>query len=199
MLYRNISPFCEPLSFDIPYKFFYCIFVQISIRIFCVLYELLLCIFIRISTVFSYEFLLCLYEVSLLILDLISIWIFLLFLQQIDYCTLLISYEFYTAFYTNFYCIYTNFLLSFVTNRLPYILYCFVFVHEFWMLYPWNNESDCITCIIQIFWCKAHLTMSMIVLFSPFSPTCAFTVLETLYSHTLLILPPTTVLCIFFK
>ena len=28
MLYRNISPFCEPLSFDLPYEFF-AVFIRI--------------------------------------------------------------------------------------------------------------------------------------------------------------------------
>ena len=48
MLYHNISPFCEPLSFDLPYEF-YAVFSYKFLR---VLYELLLCIFVRIS----YEF-----------------------------------------------------------------------------------------------------------------------------------------------
>ena len=44
----------------------------------------------------------------------------------------------------------TNFS-PFATNRLPYILHCFAFVYmNFEMLYPWNNETDCITCIIRI-------------------------------------------------
>ena len=149
----------------------------------CFAIQILHCIFVQISTIFSYEFLcfiwtftlvisyefLCVsYEVSLLILDLISIRTFLSFL---------------------------------CTNRLPYSLYRSVFVpyfhtnfYEFWMLYPWNNESD---CNVRIFWCNTHLTMSLIVL--SFSQLVLSQFLRLFIVILFLLLPPTTVLCIFFK
>ena len=133
-----------------------------------------------------------------------------------------LPYEFYTVFSYEFLCVYMNFLLLisirifcvfsplilclfrpyFTTNfllllqqiRLPR-LFCFYnltkrssysFLHAvplkqcFWLYYLY----------IRIFWCKTHLTMSLIVF--------SFSRL-VLSLKTVLLLPPTTVLCIFFK
>ena len=49
MLYRNISPFCEPLSFDLPYEF-YTVFSYEFLYEFPVFY-------MNFYTAFSYEFL----------------------------------------------------------------------------------------------------------------------------------------------
>ena len=132
MLYHNISPFCEPLSFahqritfqldlflcfaiwiffvyfhtDLCFiRTFYCFFLWISIWI-CVLYELLHCIFVWISI-----WICVLYELLHCTFVWISIWIFAF--------TLVISYEFSPLFlpqidYHVFYIVlhlYTNFLL----------------------------------------------------------------------------------------
>ena len=152
MLYRNISPFCEPLSFvhqldlfalphefsfALPYEFFTLYFrtnflLLISIRIFCVSYNFSLLISIRI-------FLLSLQQIdwyTLLILDLISIRISPLF-AQIDYHTFYIALHLY---HTNFYM-------------------------NFEMLYPWKQWIWLYYLYYSNFWCKTHLTMSLIVFF----------------------------------
>ena len=67
-------------------------------------------------------------------------------------------------FHTNFLCLFRPYFI----RILHCILYEFLCVfpykifsafdmnfHEFWMLYPWNNESD---CNIWIFWCKFFLS-----------------------------------------
>ena len=107
------------------------------------------------------------------------------------------------VFYMNFYAVFCrsflhclfhmNFFSLFATNRLPYILHCFAFVyelfHEFWMMYPWNNESDCITCIIQIFDAKSILQCLWLSSFSQLVLSLSlrlFTVKLFSYCHQLL-------------
>ena len=160
LLYRNISPFCEPLSINLSYECLHCIFVRIFLlfyrgfrlyfnRIFyCILYEFsyefytafdtnFYCIFVRISTVFYMNF------------STVFSYEFLCFIRSF---TLVISYEFFSSFFAQ------------IDYHTVYIDLC---------LYPWNNESD---CNIRIFGCKTHLTMSLIVLFFTISLTCTFTV-----------------------
>ena len=132
LLYHNISPFCEPLSFVHRSQNACFVLQRITLQLDLFLYiaiQILYCIFVRIFL----QILHCIWYKFLLYFCMN----FLPFLPR-----------FRPYFNMNFLCIYTNFLLSFVTNRLPYILHCFVFVYEFWMLYPWNNDSD---CIFQIF------------------------------------------------
>ena len=70
-------------------------------------------------TAFSYEFLCVLYE------------LFTAYFHMNFLCFIQVSLLIFRPYFNiNFHCINTNFLLSFVTNRLPYILHCFAFVYE---------------------------------------------------------------------
>ena len=112
-------------------------------------------------------------------------------------------------FHTNFLCLFRPYFIWI----LHCILYEFLCVfpykifsafhmnfHEFWMLYPWNNESD---CNIWIFWCKSSYTLLHAVpfydcpLFSPFSQACTLLFIRVFLAYTMSPLPPISVLSIF--
>ena len=188
MLYRNISPFCELLSFVHRSQF--------TIRIFCcILYELFTAYF---HMNFSPLFLQQIDWYTLLILDLISIRIlhcilyefytvFWTLSQSVFHCIL---YEFYTVFWTlfqsDFHCIYTTF-----SSLLPQIDY-----HIFYIALHLYTNFEC--CTLE--------TMNLIVIFKILMQNPPYNVSDcplfswlVLSLKTVLLLPPTTVLCIFFK
>ena len=146
MLYCNISPFCEPLSFD--YKFQLDLFLCFAIRIFRVLYELLHCIFVQVSTVFYTNFLLSFVTNRLpyILHCFIFVYEFLLLISIRIFC---VSYEFSSLF--------------FATNRLPYIFHCFPFVYELLHEFESCTLETMNLIVIFEFQCNTHLTMSLIV------------------------------------
>ena len=180
LLYRNISPFCEPLSFDLPQEFY---------------------------AVFLTNFLLYLYN-------------FLLSFATIDYHTFYIALHLYTNF---FFVFLYGFSLLFAANRFPcilQILHCFS-VRIFFAYFIRISSLFLQQIRLARLFCLYNLTKrsSYTLLHAVplkqwfwlyfFEFLDAKPILQCLWLSsfsrlvlslkTFLLLPPSTVLCIFFK